>query len=77
MASGKPRGRPAHLFYWPQRMPGGHPMKMILLALCLAVVVASVWLVWPMVGGEQFIGGPPSPADVRASVFEGLPRGLQ
>ena len=51
-------------------------MKMILLALCLAAVVASVAFVWPMVGG-QFIGGPtPGVGDIRDSVFKGLPRGL-
>ena len=52
-------------------------MKMILLALCLAVVVASVWFVWPIIGGEQFIGATPSSANIRDSVFRGLPRGVQ
>jgi hypothetical protein len=52
-------------------------MKMILLALCLAAVVASVAFFLPKVGG-QFISGPtPSVGDIRDSVFKGLPRGLQ
>lgn len=54
-------------------------MKVILLALCLAVVVVSVAFIWPMVGGGQFIGigATPSPGEIRDSVFRGLPRGLQ
>ena len=52
-------------------------MKIALLALCLAAVVASVAFLLPQAGG-QFIGGPtPSPGDIRDSVFRGLPRGLQ
>jgi len=51
-------------------------MKMILLALCLAAVVASVAFFLPKVG--QFNSGTtPSAEDIRDSVFKGLPRGLQ
>jgi len=53
-------------------------MKIALLALCLAVVVISVGLIWPKVGGQFVIRGQtPTPADISSSVFRGLPRGLQ
>jgi hypothetical protein len=53
-------------------------MKIILLALCLAVIVISVGFIFPKVGGQFVIRGPtPTPADIRSSVFKGLPRGLQ
>jgi hypothetical protein len=53
-------------------------MKVLLLALCLAVVVLAVGFVFPKVGGQFVIRGPtPTPADIRDSVFKGLPRGLQ
>jgi hypothetical protein len=52
-------------------------MKMLVLALCLVGVLATVaFLVSPNVG-SQFIGNMPSPGAIRGSVFKGLPRGLQ
>jgi hypothetical protein len=54
-------------------------MKVIILALCLAVVVVSVWFIWPKIGGDQFLTGGPTPSSgaIRDSVFRGIPRGLQ
>jgi hypothetical protein len=51
-------------------------MKMLLLALCFAALVASVVFVLPKLGGP-FVGATPGAGDIRNSVFKGLPRGLQ
>jgi len=53
-------------------------MKILLLALCLAVIVISVGFIFPKVGGQFVFRGPtPTPGDIRDSVFKGLPRGVQ
>jgi hypothetical protein len=52
-------------------------MKIVVLALCLAAVVASIGLIWPQIGGQFVMGHTPTPSDIRSSVFKGLPRGLQ
>ena len=52
-------------------------MKMMLLALCLAALVVTVAFILPNVGGRFISGHTPTPGEVRSSVFNGLPRGLQ
>jgi len=53
-------------------------MKIVLLALLLALVVVAIGFLFPDFGGQFVMQGPtPSPTDIRDSVFKGLPRGLQ
>jgi hypothetical protein len=53
-------------------------MKIVLFALCLALVVLTIGYIVPNVGGPLVMRGTtPTPTDIRDSVFKGLPRGLQ